>query len=69
MPDGTAAQPGLRKMPGKSGPRLRDGVMKRGSTWSYVIRVKDRRPALANRSGSADSPPRQRPKPPATKAG
>jgi integrase len=41
MPDGTAAQPGLRKMPGKSGPRLRDGVMKRGSTWSYVIRVKD----------------------------
>ena len=22
-------------------PRLRDGVMKRGSTWSYVIRVKD----------------------------
>ena len=22
-------------------PRLRDGVMKRGTTWSYVIRVKD----------------------------
>ena len=21
--------------------RLRDGVMKRGNTWSYVIRVKD----------------------------
>jgi hypothetical protein len=21
--------------------RLRDGVMKRGTTWSYVIRVKD----------------------------
>jgi integrase len=27
--------------PRKSAPRLRDGVMKRGNTWSYVIRVKD----------------------------
>ena len=25
----------------KNMPRLRDGVMKRGTTWSYVIRVKD----------------------------
>ena len=25
----------------KNTPRLRDGVMKRGATWSYVIRVKD----------------------------
>lgn len=25
----------------KARPRLRDGVMKRGSTWSYVIRVRD----------------------------
>jgi len=25
----------------KNTPRLRDGVMKRGTTWSYVIRVKD----------------------------
>jgi hypothetical protein len=25
----------------KAAPKLRDGVMKRGSTWSYVIRVKD----------------------------
>ncbi|MEU9832278.1 tyrosine-type recombinase/integrase [Streptosporangium sp. NPDC048047] len=25
----------------KNTPKLRDGVMKRGSTWSYVIRVKD----------------------------
>ncbi|MGS2645042.1 tyrosine-type recombinase/integrase [Streptosporangium sp. G12] len=25
----------------KSAPKLRDGVMKRGNTWSYVIRVKD----------------------------
>ena len=25
----------------KSTPKLRDGVMKRGNTWSYVIRVKD----------------------------
>ena len=25
----------------KNTPRLRDGIMKRGTTWSYVIRVKD----------------------------
>ncbi|MCA2230400.1 Arm DNA-binding domain-containing protein [Nonomuraea aurantiaca] len=25
----------------KMTPKLRDGVMKRGTTWSYVIRVKD----------------------------
>jgi integrase len=25
----------------KNTPRLRDGVMKRGTTWSYVIRIKD----------------------------
>jgi hypothetical protein len=29
------------KKPRKNTPRLRDGVMKRGNTWSYVIRVKD----------------------------
>jgi integrase len=29
------------KKPRRSAPRLRDGVMKRGNTWSYVIRVKD----------------------------
>ncbi len=29
------------RKPGKSAPKLRDGVMKRGKTWSYVIRVKD----------------------------
>ncbi len=28
-------------MPRKNTPKLRDGVMKRGATWSYVIRVKD----------------------------
>ena len=28
-------------MPRKTNPKLRDGVMKRGVTWSYVIRVKD----------------------------
>ena len=28
-------------MPRKNNPKLRDGVMKRGATWSYVIRVKD----------------------------
>ena len=29
----------------KNTPKLRDGVMKRGDTWSYVIRVKDPGPA------------------------
>lgn len=28
-------------MPRKTTPKLRDGVMKRGRNWSYVIRVKD----------------------------
>jgi integrase len=28
-------------MPRNTTPKLRDGVMKRGATWSYVIRVKD----------------------------
>jgi integrase len=44
MPDtiGTepADEPPRRKSP-KNVPKLRDGVMKRGRTWSYVIRVKD----------------------------
>jgi integrase len=35
-----ADEPNRRK-PRKTTPRLRDGVMKRGATWSYVIRVKD----------------------------
>jgi integrase len=30
-----------RIMPRNTTPKLRDGVMKRGATWSYVIRVKD----------------------------
>ena len=30
-----------RKVTSKDAPRLRQGVMKRGNTWSYVIRVKD----------------------------
>ncbi|MFF4242298.1 tyrosine-type recombinase/integrase [Actinomadura geliboluensis] len=34
------SKPGKGK-PGKSRPKLRDGVMKRGNTWSYVIRVTD----------------------------
>ena len=44
MPDtistGPADEPARRKPP-KNAPKLRDGVMKRGRTWSYVIRVKD----------------------------
>ena len=34
-------QSARRKDPRKNAARLRDGVMKRGQTWSYVIRVKD----------------------------
>jgi integrase len=41
MHDNTATLTGRQKKPRKNTPRLRDGVMKRGSTWSYVIRVKD----------------------------
>jgi integrase len=44
MPDtistGPAYEPARRKPP-KNAPKLRDGVMKRGRTWSCVIRVKD----------------------------
>jgi integrase len=42
MPTPTAAspEPGRRKRQRKTS-KLRDGVMKRGNTWSYVIRVKD----------------------------
>ena len=41
MHDNTATLTGRRKKPRKSTPKLRDGVMKRGNIWSYVIRVKD----------------------------
>jgi integrase len=45
MPDtistGPADEPARRRRPRKNAPKLRDGVMKRGRTWSYVIRVKD----------------------------
>jgi integrase len=41
MPDNTAAERGRHEKPRGSTPKLRDGVMKRGNTWSYVIRVKD----------------------------
>jgi integrase len=34
-------EPAGQKDRRKNSPRLRDGVMKRGQTWSYVIRVKD----------------------------
>ena len=36
-----AKPPRRRRATGKDAHRLRQGVMKRGSTWSYVIRVKD----------------------------
>ena len=41
MHDTTATLTGRQKKPRKSTPKLRDGVMKRGNTWSYVIRVND----------------------------
>ena len=41
MPDNEAAEPDRHEKPRKSTPKLRDGVMKRGNTWSYVIRVPD----------------------------
>ncbi|GLY79715.1 site-specific integrase [Actinoallomurus iriomotensis] len=37
----TPNEPNNRKRAKKGKPKLRDGVMKRGSTWSYVVRVKD----------------------------
>ena len=38
----TATLKGRREnKPRKKTPKLRDGVVKRGNTWSYVIRVKD----------------------------
>ncbi|MGI5233755.1 tyrosine-type recombinase/integrase [Actinoallomurus sp. CA-142502] len=37
----TPDEPNRRKRANKNKPKLRDGVMKRGNTWSYVIRVKD----------------------------
>jgi integrase len=41
MRDNETAKAGRHKTPGKGTPKLRDGVMKRGNTWSYVIRVPD----------------------------
>jgi integrase len=37
----TPDEPTRRKQAKKDKPKLRDGVTKRGSSWSYVIRVKD----------------------------
>jgi hypothetical protein len=51
----------------KNAPRLRDGVMKRGTTWSYVIRVKDPETESASPDGSAALPPRKPPRAPATR--
>ena len=38
---GPANQPGRTKSSRGDAAKLRGGVMKRGRTWSYVIRVKD----------------------------
>ena len=53
----------------KNTPRLRDGVMKRCATWSYVIRVKDPETGISKPNGSAVSPPRRKPRPPGTRPG
>ena len=37
----TANEPGRRTRKRRNASKLRDGVMKRGTTWSYVIRVKN----------------------------
>jgi len=45
MPSTTAAasadEPGRRKRTRRNATKLRQGVVKRGKTWSYVIRVRD----------------------------
>jgi integrase len=41
IPPVPADEPARRRDPRTNAARLRDGVMKRGQTWSYVIRVKD----------------------------
>src|SRR5438552_16076374 len=45
MPETTTAtptdEPGRRTRRRRNSSKLRDGVMKRGNTWSYVIRVKN----------------------------
>ena len=38
---GPADLPGRSNRSGRNAAKLRDGVMKRGRSWSYVIRVKD----------------------------
>lgn len=53
----------------KNTPRLRDGVMKRGTTWSYVIRVKDPETGVSKPDGWAASPPSRTPRPPGTRPG
>jgi integrase len=40
-PAAPAGEPGSQKGKRRNATKLRDGVMKRGNTWSYVIRVKD----------------------------
>jgi integrase len=51
----------------KTTPRLHNGVMKRGTTWSYVIRVKDPETGISKPRLVAASPPSKTPRPRATK--
>jgi len=43
--------------------------MKRGDTRSYVIRVKDPETGISKPKWSAVSPPKKKPRPPATRVG
>jgi hypothetical protein len=50
MPETTTAladKPGRRARKRMNATKLRDGVMKRGNTWSYVIRVKNPETAVS----------------------
>lgn len=53
----------------KTTPRLHDGVMKRGTTWSYVIRVKDPETGVSKPRWAAASPPSKTPGPHETRPG
>ena len=66
IPPDPTDQPGNRRSSRSGAAKLRDGVMKRGRSWSYVIRVKDPEIGVSKPRWEA-SPPRKKPKPPATR--
>jgi hypothetical protein len=50
----------------KNTPRLRDGVIKRGSTWSYVIRVNDPETGISKQPSRTGKRPRAQAQEPGT---